>query len=38
MNEMKELSRLLKGTHEIKCRNDATGEKKQMTVKVARAK
>jgi hypothetical protein len=34
MNEMKELSRLLKGTHEIKCRNDATGEKKQLTVNV----
>ncbi|MEX2683341.1 MAG: hypothetical protein Q6373_017325 [Candidatus Sigynarchaeota archaeon] len=37
MNEMKELSRLLKGTHEIKCRNDATGEKRQLTVNVKKA-
>jgi len=34
MNDMKELSRLLKGTHEVKARNDATGEKKAMTVNV----
>ncbi|MHA1684011.1 MAG: hypothetical protein ACTSUE_23940 [Promethearchaeota archaeon] len=34
MNEMKELSRLLKGEHEIKIRNDATGEKKSLSVNV----
>lgn len=34
MNEMKELSRLLKGQHEIKIRNDATGQKKQFSVDV----
>ncbi|HME51859.1 MAG TPA: ParM/StbA family protein [Candidatus Lokiarchaeia archaeon] len=34
MNEMKELSRLLKGSHEIDARNDATGEEKHMTVEV----
>ncbi|MHA1714752.1 MAG: hypothetical protein ACTSXP_03845, partial [Promethearchaeota archaeon] len=32
--EMKELSRLLKGSHEIKVRNDATGEKKVLNVEV----
>ncbi|MBD3185743.1 hypothetical protein GF325_02850 [Candidatus Bathyarchaeota archaeon] len=30
--EMKELSRLLKGDHEIKIRNDATSEKKDLSV------
>ncbi|MCG3256975.1 MAG: ParM/StbA family protein [Candidatus Heimdallarchaeota archaeon] len=32
VNESKELSRGLKGTHEIKVRNDATGESKQMKI------
>ncbi len=34
VNEMKELSRLLKGTHELKFRNDATNEKRSITVEV----
>ena len=34
MGEMKELSRLLKGSHEIKMRNDSTGEKRVINVDV----
>ncbi|MHA1847989.1 MAG: hypothetical protein ACTSXU_10115, partial [Promethearchaeota archaeon] len=36
MGEMKELSRLLKGEHEIRVRNDATGEKRVLNVNVTK--